>query len=73
MINQAHERYARYLPDERVAEVIATASGRLGPCADYLMNTIEHLAELGIHDRPLERLRARVLARRSQGASAGAA
>jgi len=70
VINRAHERYARYLPDERVAEVIATASGRLGPCADYLMNTIEHLAELGIHDRPLERLRARVLAKRSEGAPA---
>ncbi len=72
VINHAHERYARYLPDEEVAEVIATASGRLGPCADYLMNTIEHLAELGIHDRPLERLRARVLALRSP-APAGAA
>jgi cation transport protein ChaC len=63
-INRAHERYARLLPDDRVAEVIATAQGWLGPCADYLINTVEHLAELGIHDRPLERLRARVVARR---------
>jgi cation transport protein ChaC len=64
-INRAHERYARFLPDERVAKVIATAQGWLGPCADYLINTVDHLAALGIHDRPLEKLRQQVLAYRS--------
>ena len=64
VINRAHERYARFLPDDRIAEVIATAEGWLGPCADYLINTVDHLAALGVHDRPLERLRAQVLARR---------
>jgi glutathione-specific gamma-glutamylcyclotransferase len=63
VINHAHERYARLLPDDRVAEVIATAEGFLGPCADYLINTVDHLAALGIRDQPLERLRQRVLAR----------
>jgi cation transport protein ChaC len=62
-INHAHERYASFLPDDRVVEVIAGASGWLGPCADYLINTVDHLAALDIHDRPLERLRAQVLAR----------
>jgi cation transport protein ChaC len=61
VINRAHERYARFLPDDRIAEVIATAEG-LGPCADYLINTVDHLAELGIHDRPLEKPRQRVVA-----------
>ena len=60
-INHAHERYARNLSDEEAAVAIAGASGFLGPCADYLINTVDHLAELGIHDRPLERLRNRVL------------
>jgi cation transport protein ChaC len=69
VINHAHERYARDLSDEEVAEVLATASGWLGPCADYLVNTVDHLAALGIHDRPLERLRARVLERRQADAS----
>ena len=64
VINHAHERYARFLPDERIAEVIAAARGFLGPCADYLINTVDHLAQLGIHDRPLEKLRQQVLARR---------
>ena len=71
VINHAHERYARYLPDERIAEVIATAHGRLGPCADYLVNTVDHLAELGIHDAPLERLRARVLTLLAGASSSG--
>ena len=70
VINHAHERYARLLPDDRVAEVIATAEGFLGPCADYLINTVDHLAALGIHDRPLERLRAQVLGHRSKRAAA---
>jgi cation transport protein ChaC len=61
-INHAHERYARDLSDEEAAAAIAAASGFLGPCADYLINTVDHLADLGIHDRPLERLRVRVLA-----------
>jgi glutathione-specific gamma-glutamylcyclotransferase len=64
-INHAHERYARDLSDEEAAAAIAGARGFLGACADYLINTVDHLAELGIHDRPLERLRDRVLARRA--------
>ena len=62
-INHAHERYARDLSDEEAASAIAGASGFLGPCADYLINTVDHLARLGIHDRPLEKLRRQVLAR----------
>jgi glutathione-specific gamma-glutamylcyclotransferase len=61
-INHAHERYARDLSDAEAAAAIAGASGFLGACADYRINTVDHLAQLGIHDRPLERLRNRVLA-----------
>jgi cation transport regulator ChaC len=32
----------------------------LGPCAEYLVNTVDHLRALGIEDRTLERLRARI-------------
>ena len=73
VINHAHERYASALADEEVAEAIATASGFLGACADYLVNTVDHLAELGIRDRPLERLRRQVLARSAAPAAAGGA
>ena len=62
VINHDHDRYAGLLPENRVAEVIAGAAGGLGPCAEYLHNTVEHLEELGIHDRSLMRLSHQVTA-----------
>jgi cation transport protein ChaC len=59
-MNRAYERYAGRLTDEAMATVIARASGQLGACSEYLFNTVAHLAALGIHDRPLERLRDQV-------------
>lgn len=61
VINHAHDRYAGLLPEDRVAEVIASAAGPLGACAEYLHNTVEHLDELGIIDRHLFRLYDQVL------------
>jgi cation transport protein ChaC len=59
-INRANERYAGRLPEADVAAAIAGASGHLGPCSEYLFNTVAHLEALGIRDRPLARLRDRV-------------
>jgi cation transport protein ChaC len=55
-MNRAHERYAGKLEEEQVADVIARAVGRIGPCRDYLLTTVDHLKELGIHDRAMMRL-----------------
>lgn len=55
-INRGHERYAGRLEEQRIVEAIATATGPLGPCAEYLFNTTAHLDELGIGDRYLRRL-----------------
>jgi len=55
-MNRAHERYAGKLEEEQVADVIARAVGRIGPCRDYLLTTVDHLKELGIHDRAMTRL-----------------
>lgn len=60
LINRRHQRYAGGLTEGQVAAIIARASGPLGPCAAYLFNTVAHLRELGITDRPLFRLRDRV-------------
>jgi cation transport protein ChaC len=64
-MNRAYERYAGRLTEEAMADVIARASGQLGACSEYLFNTVAHLAALGIHDRPLERLRDRVARHRA--------
>jgi cation transport protein ChaC len=72
MINHTHERYARALPEDEVAAVIAIAEGRLGRCRDYLFNTVEHLEQLGIRDRSLSRL-ARIVRRLGEESMAGSA
>lgn len=55
-INRQHERYVGRMDDREAAGVIAAASGRIGRCAEYLENTVQHLHELKIADRYMERL-----------------
>lgn len=51
-----HPSFARGLPLLRQARVIRGACGSSGTNIDYLINTLQHLAELGIRDRLLDRL-----------------
>jgi cation transport protein ChaC len=71
VINHAHARYAGLLPEAEVAGVIAQAEGGLGRCCDYLFNTVAHLDELGIGDRPLSQLAAQVTRRMAAKFGAG--
>ena len=50
------ERVLRRLPLEQVAWILARSCGHMGSCAEYLYNTVAHLAEHGIRDRNLWRL-----------------
>ncbi|MDZ8225638.1 gamma-glutamylcyclotransferase [Nostoc sp. ChiVER01] len=61
--NRQHPRYAHQIPLATTVNSIATASGKLGSCADYLMNTVEGLMAEGIKDRQLLLLRKQVLAK----------
>ena len=63
VVNRQCPRYAGKLALEEVAEVVARAAGHWGSCAEYLHNTVAHLAERGIHDRNLWRLQALVAER----------
>lgn len=54
--NRDSENFAGRKPLAEIARHIATGCGHLGPCSDYLFNTREHLAELGIQDPMLSRL-----------------
>ncbi len=62
VINRDGDRYAGGVPAATVARHLATASGRLGSNRDYLENTVAHLDELGIAERPLHRILAAVRA-----------
>ncbi len=48
--------YTGKLSREETADMLAKACGHWGSCAEYLHNTILHLAERGIHDRNLWQL-----------------
>jgi glutathione-specific gamma-glutamylcyclotransferase len=52
--------YTARLSLDDAARIIFGAAGRRGTCRDYLASTIGHLEQLGIVDRPLRRLAARV-------------
>jgi cation transport protein ChaC len=55
--------YSGDLSLEQIATVLARAVGHWGSGAEYLMNTVEQLETLGIHDRNLWRLQQLVAAR----------
>jgi len=59
-INRDHERYTGQLSEEAVTEALAQACGHVGSCAEYLMETVAHLEELGIRDGRLWRLQHKV-------------
>ncbi|MDE2335152.1 MAG: gamma-glutamylcyclotransferase [Rhodospirillales bacterium] len=62
-INPAGPSYAGDLDEATVIEHLATARGPLGSAADYLFNTRDGLAELGIDDPYLDTLAAKLHAR----------
>ena len=51
-----------HLTPEAQARRLARAAGHVGSCAEYLYNTVSHLEALGIRDRYLWDLQARVAA-----------
>lgn len=54
------ERYAGHLDPDQTARCIAHAEGRLGPCREYLENTVAALDEMGIEDGAMQDLLRRV-------------
>ncbi|MHA6344725.1 gamma-glutamylcyclotransferase [Roseivivax sp. CAU 1761] len=61
VIDPHHVQYC-HLPLEEQARIIARAVGGRGPNTEYLHNTVQHLAELGIPDAELQWLADRVRA-----------
>jgi cation transport protein ChaC len=54
--NRAHLRYAGRLDEASVAARLASATGSLGSCVQYLAATLDTLRAMGLRDRSLERL-----------------
>jgi len=60
VIDADHVQYCGGMPLEEQAQIIAHAVGGRGPNTEYLYNTAEHLAEIGLRDADLEWLSQRV-------------
>jgi cation transport protein ChaC len=56
LVERAHPSYAGALPLATQARLIRGARGSSGVNLDYVVNTVNHLAQLGIRERELERL-----------------
>jgi cation transport protein ChaC len=60
VMDRGHGRYAGKLTEARVAKAVGSACGPLGTCREYFEHTRTSLAELGVVDGMLERLRRRI-------------
>ena len=60
VVRRASPDYAGRLSIERMAELLSRAVGGRGTGRDYLANTVRHLEALGLRDRLLHRIEARV-------------
>jgi cation transport protein ChaC len=64
--NRLYDRYAGPLEESDIAARLASASGTLGSCREYLDETVASLHAIGLHDRALERLQDLVRSHRSE-------
>ena len=60
VVDRAHQQYAGPLPVEAQLGYVRQGKGQSGDCTDYVMSTLAHLQEMGIHDHLLESLAAKL-------------
>lgn len=70
-IDRKGPTYAGPHTAEQTADILARACGHWGSGAEYLMHTVAHLEDLGIHDRYLWRLQELVAERIKAAAESG--
>lgn len=62
VIDRSHVQYAGALSAEEAAATVAVATGKSGPNSEYVLNTLEHLRDMGIRDHWLEEVAAKLAA-----------
>ncbi len=60
LVDRRHPQYAGRLSLETQTELVRSAVGRSGANIDYVLNTVRHLEEAGVHDAALAALAARL-------------
>jgi cation transport protein ChaC len=54
LVDRHHEQYAGRMNDDQIGGIVRRSSGKSGSNIDYVVNTVDHLRESGIHDTHLE-------------------
>jgi len=62
LADRQHRQFAGKLPIEQAVSLVRRGRGATGSNLDYVANTVKHLVELGLRDRPLEELARRAAA-----------
>lgn len=57
-----HVQYAGKLAELELLRLVRQGVGGMGPCVDYVVSTVAHLDEMGVHDHGLRALAARLRA-----------
>src|SRR5690606_31984635 len=70
LVDERHEQYAGGLTLEQQAEMVLAGVGISGRNVDYVLNTVDHLRQLGIRDRMLDQLVSRLEDRAASGQAA---
>jgi glutathione-specific gamma-glutamylcyclotransferase len=54
IVDRKHQQYAGALSPENILPHVLEGNGISGHCVDYVMNTVNHLRDMEIHDTTLE-------------------
>jgi len=66
VMNRDNPGYVPTLPESEVLAIVRRATGRYGPCTDYVLHTVQALRDSGIRDTRLETLARRLAQAREQ-------
>ena len=56
VVNHGHPQFFAPQPIEKTLAIVMQGQGMAGSCVDYILNTVNHLRGLGIHEAELEML-----------------
>jgi cation transport protein ChaC len=62
IVDRKHRQYAGKLSPDQLAALVCQGHGQRGPCRTYLENTVRHLDQIGVPDKRLHELLAKVRA-----------
>ena len=60
VVDRSHPQYAGGIDEAHAASLVSGAVGQAGPNEEYVLNTLDHLAALGIRDRWLQEVGRRI-------------